>query len=275
LEDAIYRRVGTSVSPVPLKLNADEALTGQHDADLVRIEAHLLNRVKHGDEQLMVLQGGNSIFNAYLADSTALDMLASLRNGSRVALTGICVAHKEENWNPSTPPRIESFRLLLRTPLDITVIQQPSWWTLPRLLWTLVILGLIVLASFAWVLALRKRVREQMGIIEQKVPQLNPCETLSLDFRQHIFLIFKESLTNIVKHADATRVEIIFSQGHGSKILTIQDNGSGFDAQATTSGTGLKALRRRAARLGGTLEVISKPGQGTTTCVRIGNGPPA
>ena len=373
LEDAIYRRVGESVLPVPLKLNAEAALTGEYDADLMRIEARLLNRVKQGDEQSLVLQDGNSIFNAYLADPGQRDRLASLRAGSRVELTGICLTEKKENWNPSAPSRIESFRILLRTPQDIIVLQQPSWWTLSRLLWTQVILGLIVLASFAWVLALRKRVREQMGVIEQKVQrevmveertriaadlhdeigsslwsilllsqmaqkhdamgtnerrdlaeinriaqqtarsirdivwfinpefdtvadlvlrmkdaaatmlagieyrfehsQLNPAETLSLDFRQNILLIFKESLTNIVKHTGATRVEITFSEEAGSKILAVQDNGAGFNTQTITSGTGLKALRRRAARLGGMLEIISEPGHGTIMCVRIGTGP--
>jgi signal transduction histidine kinase len=374
LEDAIYRRVGESVSPVPLKLNAEAALTGEYDADLVRIEARLLNRVKQGDEQSLVLQDRNSIFNAYLADPGKRDRLASLRDGSRVELTGICLVQKEESWNPSAPPRIDSFHILLRTPQDITVFQQPSWWTLSRLLWTLVILGLIVLASFAWVLALRKRVQEQMGVIEQKVqrevmveertriaadlhdeigsslwsilllsqmaqkhdamgtnerrdlaeinriaqqtarsirdivwfinpeydtvadlvlrmkdaaatmlagieyrfehPQLNPGETLSLDFRQNILLIFKESLTNIVKHSGATRVDITFSEEHGSRTLSIQDNGAGFNTQTITSGTGLKALSRRAARLGGTLEIVSEPGHGTIMWIRIGIGPP-
>ena len=92
---------------------------------------------------------------------------------------------------------------------------------------------------------------------------------LPLDFRQNIFLIYKETITNIAKHAHATRVEVVIEEHDDLWQLCIRDNGVGFDPAASTSGNGLKNLRTRAEKLAGTLEVESTPGGGTTVVARV------
>jgi signal transduction histidine kinase len=87
---------------------------------------------------------------------------------------------------------------------------------------------------------------------------------LSLEFRRDIFLIFKETLHNIIKHAQASRVEIQIKENKGELHLRIQDDGVGFDGQQASGGNGLKNLRLRMAQLGGKVEVRSTPGCGTT-----------
>jgi signal transduction histidine kinase len=84
-------------------------------------------------------------------------------------LTGVCLTQPTENWNPSVESRPESFQLLLRSSGDVIVIQNPPWWTLSRLLWTLGIMTVILLAGFAWVFVLDRRVRQQTAIIQQKI----------------------------------------------------------------------------------------------------------
>ena len=59
--------------------------------------------------------------------------------------------------------------MLLRSYADISVIHQPSWWTLSRLIWMLCFMSLIMLAGLAWVVMLDRRVRQQTRIIQQKV----------------------------------------------------------------------------------------------------------
>jgi len=94
-----------------------------------------------------------------------------------------------------------------------------------------------------------------------------PTETdqtrLSLEFRRNIFLVFKESLHNIAKHAQASRVEIEVRRVRNQLHLRIQDNGAGFSASGTQAGNGLKNLRLRMSQLGGTAEIRSEPGGGT------------
>ena len=59
--------------------------------------------------------------------------------------------------------------MLLRSYADISVIHQPSWWTLSRLIWMLCFMSLIMLAGLGWVVMLDRRVRQQTCIIQQKV----------------------------------------------------------------------------------------------------------
>jgi signal transduction histidine kinase len=84
-------------------------------------------------------------------------------------LTGVCLTQNIENWNPSIETRPESFQLLLRSPADVAVIQYPPWWTLSRLLWMLGMMTVVLLAGFAWVFVLNRRVRQQTAIIQQKL----------------------------------------------------------------------------------------------------------
>jgi ligand-binding sensor domain-containing protein/anti-sigma regulatory factor (Ser/Thr protein kinase) len=87
---------------------------------------------------------------------------------------------------------------------------------------------------------------------------------LPLDLRQNLFLFFKEALTNVARHARATVVEVRIEL-HGSRWrIAIRDNGVGFDPENTVTGNGLRNLRARAARMGATVDIQSRPGQGTT-----------
>ncbi len=87
---------------------------------------------------------------------------------------------------------------------------------------------------------------------------------LTLQFRQNIFLLYKETLTNIARHAQASRVDIVVAQHDHTCQVTVHDNGIGFDPRASYSGNGLKNLRLRASRLKGELRIDSEAGRGTT-----------
>jgi ligand-binding sensor domain-containing protein len=86
---------------------------------------------------------------------------------------------------------------------------------------------------------------------------------LPLHLRQNLFLLFKEALTNVARHSQASRVEINVAERDHTWQQSIHDNGVGFHPHAARSGNGLKNLRQRAARLEGTLDIKSQPGQGT------------
>ena len=92
-----------------------------------------------------------------------------MQAGSELELTGVCLAQPVENWNPSLPTQPESFQLLLRSADDVVVLQYPSWWTLVAPGWMLGIVSVVLLAGFAWVFVLDRRVRQQTDIIQQKI----------------------------------------------------------------------------------------------------------
>lgn len=87
--------------------------------------------------------------------------------------------------------------------------------------------------------------------------------TASLTFHRQVFLLFREAMHNIAKHANATKVEIEVSWQSKRFRLRIMDNGCGFDVAAVTAGNGLGNLRHRAEVLGGELHFTSEPGKGT------------
>jgi signal transduction histidine kinase len=90
------------------------------------------------------------------------------------------------------------------------------------------------------------------------------------DAEQELYRIGQEALHNIVKHANAHSAAIRLASSNGQVQLAVEDDGAGFDPTGV-SGTklGLIAMRQRAERLGGVLEVHSRSGRGTRITVTV------
>jgi signal transduction histidine kinase len=92
-----------------------------------------------------------------------------------------------------------------------------------------------------------------------------------------LYRILQETLTNVVRHADASKVGVILNVADGQVSMIVEDDGRGFPAneeEATNSPAmrlGLLGIRERLALVGGSLEIESSPGCGTTVFVRIPN----
>lgn len=91
---------------------------------------------------------------------------------------------------------------------------------------------------------------------------------LPLDFRRNFLLVFKEALNNIVRHSGATNVRIAIGEESGWLLLTVADNGHGFELQKGVRGNGLRNMRRRAEQLGGTVDIRSERGGGTRVALK-------
>jgi PAS domain S-box-containing protein len=90
------------------------------------------------------------------------------------------------------------------------------------------------------------------------------------DLATALFRIAQESLTNCVRHAQASRVEIALVADDRNLVMTVSDNGKGFSAESRNGhGIGLVSMRERIDALGGQLAIISTPGEGTIIQVRI------
>ena len=97
---------------------------------------------------------------------------------------------------------------------------------------------------------------------------------LPLEHRRDFFLIYKEALNNIAKYAQASYVWVHLQRKDTALLLTIQDDGIGFDTHQpirhhSLGGNGLKNMKLRAEKMGGTFTIVSAPGQGTTLNLQI------
>jgi len=96
---------------------------------------------------------------------------------------------------------------------------------------------------------------------------------LSIEPRREttLFRVFQETLTNILRHAQSTRVEVALTRKNDSVILKIRDNGVGIppDKINSAQSLGLLGIRERVAAWEGRVEIESPPGEGTTVMVTI------
>lgn len=162
LRNAISQKVGTGPAPAPRPITFKGALTGQFEAELVSLQARLTDMTQIAEQPALVLQSGDDIFEAILPPG-ASPALAGLLPGSLLGLSGIASTHLDDQGQP------RSFRLLVRSPAEIQVLQRPPWWTLRHALVLTAILGLSIFGALTWVGLLRKRVREQTATIQDRL----------------------------------------------------------------------------------------------------------
>ena len=95
--------------------------------------------------------------------------------------------------------------------------------------------------------------------------------SLDSDRSTAIFRIFQETLTNVARHANATRVNVRLVGNAESLTLEVTDNGKGIDETRASAhnSLGLLGMRERALLLGGEFSIRGSPGQGTAVTVRV------
>ena len=160
MRDSLVRAVGRASRPAPVSITAEEALTGGHDAELVRLRGRLLDRLDTGSEHMLVLQDGAHIFDAVWQTDDRDDWgrTASFRQGSVIDVVGVCLVGIDEASSERAP---REFKILLQSPDDVSLVRAAPWWTVTGLLTAVGILVAVVLGSMAWVVVLRIRVRRQ------------------------------------------------------------------------------------------------------------------
>jgi signal transduction histidine kinase len=91
----------------------------------------------------------------------------------------------------------------------------------------------------------------------------------SADVEATVYFCALEALQNVAKYADADATVIRLSQTNGSLSFEVVDQGRGFDPDAVATGSGLQGMADRLAAVGGSLEIRSAPGEGTTVAGRV------
>lgn len=111
------------------------------------------------------------------------------------------------------------------------------------------------------------------GVNADLIIEMDKIPTFSSDTEVQIIRSIQESLSNIRRHAQANQVWVRFSQEFDQLVVSIQDDGRGFDVNETLQTIkqhyGLKIMRERVGSFGGHLEITSEPGIGTKVCIHI------
>ena len=111
--------------------------------------------------------------------------------------------------------------------------------------------------------------REQSGLDVDLEAQLGE-ERLPSEAETTLYRVIQEALTNIVKHAGASRVSILLQRKRGAVVAVVEDDGAGFDPASTPDDAlGLAGMRERVALAGGRLQVESSSGAGTTLVAEV------
>jgi signal transduction histidine kinase len=357
LRNAVFRISGSRPAPPPTALSPPDVVTPDRDAELVRTEARVLGLVAGPAEQALILQAGETPFEASL-DVVGGGALEAPRPGSRVSVTGVY------SYQSGPPP---SFRLLLRSPLDVALVLAAPWWTTRHTVVVGALIALIASGAGLWVwmiakehrlareqyraiLAERVRLARELhdtleqglagiklqleavagslegspetarralevagemlrysmeearrsvmdlrsqaledrdlpGALAELARQMTAGTPLAASVRvtgapraldasqeHHLLRIGLEAVTNAVKHAGATRVEIELAYDGQATRLVVSDDGGGFpSATGGVAGEhfGLRGIRERVDKLGGSLRLDQRPEGGTRLAVTV------
>jgi signal transduction histidine kinase len=120
--------------------------------------------------------------------------------------------------------------------------------------------------------ALADRVGAQAGLDVRL--RVDLADRHSSDLESTLYRLVQEALTNVVKHARAGAVRVVLKEHDGWIDLTVVDDGRGFAPGGSDDGFGLLGMAERAHLAGGTLEVSSAVGKGTTVRARLASGSP-
>lgn len=99
-------------------------------------------------------------------------------------------------------------------------------------------------------------------------PPAGSTETLGMETRRQLFLVFKEAVHNAASHAAAKQVVIALRREADQLVLSVSDDGKGF-AEGGSAGQGLRSMKRRSERMGAQLDIESGQGQGTRLTLRV------
>ncbi|WP_249871234.1 sensor histidine kinase [Oceanobacillus saliphilus] len=122
--------------------------------------------------------------------------------------------------------------------------------------------------------SLQEGVEELLHELTQKVPMeiVSKVESFSVDkgIEDQLFRILQESISNTLRHAKATTMNILLIERDETIILRVADNGIGFDMKKVkTSSYGMQNMRERAYEVGGSFKIISLPNEGTRLEVKV------
>ncbi len=172
LTDSDFRRVGEWQPQQPPLISVEEAFRGDRDAQLVQLEGKLIGKDQAATDPTLLLSVGKFVFPTILP-AKEWNGLPNLPLGSSLRITGICSVLADHDLTVSgagfSVP--SSFRILLRSPQDIVVVREPSWWTADHTLLILAGVLALTLGVLFRSMLLQRRIREQSAVIHRQLQE--------------------------------------------------------------------------------------------------------
>ena len=218
-------------------------------------------QLRESHEQLRAL----SVYLQHVREEERIRMAREVHDELGQALTGLKL---QLTWLmshlPSHPPKLHERSRSMAESIDeiIHTVRRIATELRPGLLDTA---GL--LAAIEWQ---ANQFQRQTGL-QCRVKAAVKERLFDQDLNTAFFRIFQETLTNVIRHAQATRVDVRLAEVGNHVILEVKDNGRGISEaeMRNTKSIGLLGMRERAALLGGEVRVRGEPSKGTTVNVRI------
>ena len=164
LTDARFRSAETSLAaPIAASVvTPGQVLSGGHESQLIQTDGQLISRDLASADTVLLLSSGKYIFKAILPQRLSSPVAKAWENGSVLRVSGICSVQVDAERSvlglgtavPTT------FTVLLRSAADVTVVKKASWWTPVHAVVLLTFALWVTLVVLAWVVRLRKRIRE-------------------------------------------------------------------------------------------------------------------
>jgi signal transduction histidine kinase/CheY-like chemotaxis protein len=164
LEDATIHKIQAGPPPEPQHTSAYKILDDDMDSALVEVDAKLISQLPTLGEVHLLLNSAGTYFIATL--DQAVPLRTPLQPGSKLRLRGICVVQPPASATDNIP---RSFELRLRTSDDIVTLTRAPWWTAEHSYRILMIGGILLGVFLAWVLVLRRKVKQQTATIQKKL----------------------------------------------------------------------------------------------------------
>ena len=255
LEEAAFRVLGTAPMPAPKPVKAENLLLqGTNDAQIVTLDAQLLQNVPRSANPQMVLQDGPIIFTAQLEPQAGRQGIPDWESGCRLRLTGVCSIQGGEGHEP------QAFRVLLRDPRDVQLLEPPPYWTAPRSFMLAGGMMLAVSAALGWVALLRRQVRNQTKLIRQKLEDEAALEERYRElFENATDMLYTHDLTGKVTSINQTGERLLQrprSQVLGRNILDFLA-----EEQRASAGQWLERLLKGAAMPNMEWDVVAASGE--------------
>jgi signal transduction histidine kinase len=163
------KKTGGGVLQAPVPVTVAQLADGKHEAVVVQLKATVLDQRFAPGDQVLELQAGERFFQATLP--ALPDRLPEIPAGSVVQVAGVCwgamAAPIENDALPKT------FKLFLRSPADVALLQRPPWWTWKHTAGLVGGLVFILAAALFWIRQLHQRVAARTRELEAAMVRLN------------------------------------------------------------------------------------------------------
>ena len=167
LNEAWSRIAGPGGEPPARRMTAGEILTNEPDAELVQLDARVIQDTELRPAQVLMLQAGAVVFEAILPRDFRAKSEEKLEANTRLRVTAVCLL-KGGRWGQA-----KTFDLRVREASDLKVLSRPPWWNLRRLLLTLAITGALGAVGLVWGFWLAKSNR----LLREQIHERERAET--------------------------------------------------------------------------------------------------